>query len=239
MSPTANNIQVSCIMPTRGRREWVPLAVRCWLEQDYPASYRELVVVDDGPDPVGDLMPDSSRVRYIHLMGHNSIGAKINLGCEMARGNLLALWADDDYHAPWRLTYQVSMIQSGPHGICGCDSMLCWDTAQNEMWLYQFVPGRRTLGYVCGGTMMFRRQFWCERPFDDGGNGEDTRFIQGRSPVLGNLDYSFFVATQHGENTAPKARSMRLASEQWTRPDATIETYAAPWWVEAVQRIAA
>ena len=57
--------------------------------------------------------------------------------------------------------------------------------------------------------------------------------------MLGNLDYSFFVATQHGENTAPKARSMRLASEQWTRPDATIETYAAPWWVEAVQRIAA
>lgn len=224
-------------MPTRGRREWVPLAVRCWLEQDYPASYRELVVVDDGPDPVGDLMPDTSHVRYIHLMGHNSIGAKINLGCEMARGKLLALWADDDYHASWRLTYQVGMMQSG-YGICGCDSMLYWDTAEHEMWLYQFVPGRRTLGYVCGGTMMFRREFWQDRAFDDGGNGEDTRFVQGRTPVLGNLDYTYYVATLHGENTAPKARTMRLGSEQWIPQAMDIDDLAPAWWIESVRGMA-
>lgn len=234
-----SDIVVSCIMPTRNRRAWVPLAVRCWLEQDYPASNRELVVVDDGPEPVGDLLPDSPRVRYIHLMGHNSIGAKINLGCDMARGNLLALWADDDFHASWRLTYQAVRIQSGQHAVCGCDSMLYWDTAADEMWLYQFVPGRRTLGYVCGGTMMFRREFWTERPFDGGGNGEDTRFIQNRTPVLGNLNYSYYVATLHGANTAPKTRAMRQGSEQWIQAGTPVYNHAALWWIDAVREMRA
>lgn len=240
-----SDIVVSCIMPTRSRRAWIPLAVRCWLEQDYPAIQRELVVIDDGPDPVGTLLPDSPRVRYIHLMGHNSIGAKINLGCSMARGDLLTLWADDDYHASWRLTYQVGMMQceftalGGLATISGCDSMLSWDVARDEMWLYQFVPGKRTLGYVCGGTMMFRRSFWLERPFDDTSFGEDTRFIQGRTPVLGTLNYHYYVATLHNGNTAPKRHDMRLASEQWIQTGKPVSNYAAPWWIDAVRAMKA
>lgn len=233
----SRDVVVSCVMPTRGRRAWVPLAVRCWMEQDMPAQQRELVVIDDGPDPVADLLLHQPGVRYVYLEGQHSIGAKINLGCEMACGDVIALWADDDWHAPWRLSYQLTALTATGARICGCDSMLSWDVVPDEMWLYQFVPGRRTMGYVCGGTMMFRRAFWQDRPFDDSSNGEDTRFVQGRTPVLGTLEYGFYVATQHGGNTAPKAREMRQASDNWRPWAESIEVYAAPWWVDAVREM--
>src|SRR5262245_66654207 len=76
---------VSCIMPTRQRRAFVPAAIRQFLEQDYPE--RELLVIDDGGDPVRDLIPaDDPRVRYVFLERRRTIGAKRNLACDLARG---------------------------------------------------------------------------------------------------------------------------------------------------------
>ena len=37
---------VSCIMPTYNRREFVPLAIRYFLRQDY--ANKELIIIDDG-----------------------------------------------------------------------------------------------------------------------------------------------------------------------------------------------
>jgi len=39
---------ISCIMPTYNRRPFLPLALRCFLDQDYPN--KELIIVDDGED---------------------------------------------------------------------------------------------------------------------------------------------------------------------------------------------
>ena len=46
---------VSCVMPTFDRRAFVPQAVRYFLRQDYPA--KELIIVDDGPEPVSRSAP--------------------------------------------------------------------------------------------------------------------------------------------------------------------------------------
>ena len=53
-------------MPTRNRRAFVGQAIAYFQRQDYPA--RELIIVDDGDDPVGDLIPpDDPRIRYVAL----------------------------------------------------------------------------------------------------------------------------------------------------------------------------
>jgi len=228
-------IEISCIMPTRGRRAFVPLAVRCWLEQTLPAFARELIVIDDGPDPCGDLLPRSERVRYVHLQGQNSIGAKLNLGCEMARGNLLAAWADDDYHAAWRLEHQVEAMQDAAVDVCGCDSIFYWSPGWPEtLWRYDNVPGKRANAYVTGGTMMWRRAFWAQRVYDEGPSGEDTRFIQGRGRLLGTLDNRCYLATIHGGNTSTKHRDTLLRSEQWQQMAGHVLDLAPAWGVAGV-----
>lgn len=54
---------VSCIMPTYNRRAFVPQAIYYFLRQDYPN--KELIIVDDSTDEVGDLIPGDERIRYI------------------------------------------------------------------------------------------------------------------------------------------------------------------------------
>jgi glycosyltransferase involved in cell wall biosynthesis len=71
-------------MPTCNRRNFVAQSVSYFLRQDYP--YKELVILDDGEDAVGDLVPDDERIRYIRLNQGLSLGAKRNLGCELSQG---------------------------------------------------------------------------------------------------------------------------------------------------------
>jgi glycosyltransferase involved in cell wall biosynthesis len=68
---------VSCIMPTFNRRPFVPHALDYFLRQDYPR--RELIIIDDGQDEIGDLVKDVPDVRYVRLHARASIGAKRNL----------------------------------------------------------------------------------------------------------------------------------------------------------------
>src|SRR5215475_12372109 len=101
---------VSCIMPTRDRRPFVGQAVEQFLAQDYPD--RELIVVDDGEDPIGDLLPADPRIRLLRLDRRMTIGAKRNLACEAATGDIVVHWDDDDWMAGWRLTYQVTALEA-------------------------------------------------------------------------------------------------------------------------------
>ncbi len=231
---------VSCIMPTYARRAWVPLALRLWQAQTYPRI--ELIVVDDGPEPCGDVVEElrDSRIRYTHLGGRSSIGAKLNYGIRLARGELVALWADDDWHAPWRVTYQVSELLRSKAQICGCDSIHYWDTRDETTWRYDYIPLRRTDAYVTGGTMLFWWHFWRARPFDERpAGGEDTRFVMGRGPLLGTLDNTMYLATMHGQNFSPKEPDLIQLSNNWTRTVGRPEDVADAWWVDAVRGIVA
>src|SRR3954447_10293322 len=100
---------VSCVMPTRNRRRFVRQAIWYFLRQDYPE--KELLVVDDGEDGVSGLVPADDRPRHIRLDQRASLGAKRNLGCELARGELVAHFDDDDWIGPGRLDAQVVELE--------------------------------------------------------------------------------------------------------------------------------
>ena len=112
-------------MPTDNRRRFVPEAIRLFLAQDYPN--KELVVLDDGEDIVADLIPKTPEIRYLRLDRRQSLGAKRNLACAAARGEIIAHWDDDDWYAPWRLSRQVAKIVRGGTELCGLARMLFFD----------------------------------------------------------------------------------------------------------------
>lgn len=188
-------------MPTRGRQQFVPMAIKCFREQDYAA--RELIIVDDGPEPVADLVQQAgdARIRYVHIQGRNSVGAKLNLATRMARGKFLARWDDDDYHAFWRLRYQVSNLLTQPDAdLCGVDRVQMLDLATGQIYRYEHCPGGISRDYVVGGTMVFRREAWEREPFKDLFVGEDNAFLSSRT-VMNLPDDRFYVATNHPGNT--------------------------------------
>lgn len=216
---------VSCIMPTANRRPYVQQAIHYFLRQDYP--HRELIIVDDGQDCIHDLVPADDRVRYIRLDQRHTIGAKRNLACREAAGDIIAHWDDDDWNAPWRLTYQVARLQTEKADICGLDRILFFDPTRRQAW--QYVYPRHSRPWVYGCTLCYTKSFWQKQPFPNLNVGEDTRFVwQGHFKKIAALDnYQFFVSLVHAANTSPK--QTRGSRWQTSTPDQIHELMGQDW----------
>jgi glycosyltransferase involved in cell wall biosynthesis len=202
---------VSCIMPTYNRRRFVPQAIRYFLRQDYP--WRELLIVDDGEDPIGDLVPDDERIRYVRLERRQSVGAKRNLACQMSRGELIAHWDDDDWFAPQRLRVQVTQLLAAGADVCGARELLYYDLQAGKAWLYRYPLDRRP--WLIGGTLLYRRSAWAAHRFPDRNVGEDTGFVWQLAPerLHAFTDRHLYIAIIHGANTGAK----RPSSPRWER----------------------
>jgi glycosyltransferase involved in cell wall biosynthesis len=159
---------VSALMPTRDRRELVRLAVEAFRAQTWPC---ELIAIDDGRQPVLDLLEDLPRWQYLRVSGSASIGRKLNLGCAIARGHVFVRWDDDDWSAPTRIADQLQRLLASGKGVGGYQSMTFWDGR----------CGRRYLGeenWSLGTALCFTRGFWQQHPFEDISAGEDSLFVQ-------------------------------------------------------------
>jgi glycosyltransferase involved in cell wall biosynthesis len=189
-------------MPTADRRAFVPRAVAQFLAQDYEP--RELVVLDDGAQPVADLMPADPRVRYVRDDRKSPIGLKRNRLCELANGDLIVHWDDDDWMAPWRVRYQVEQLIARGADACGVDRPFFYDPAERRAW--QYVYPANAAPWVYGATLCYTKAFWRRNPFPQIAVGEDSRFVWARVPkaILALDDPSFYVAIIHAGNTSRK-----------------------------------
>ena len=193
---------VTCIMPTADRRRFVPTAVAQFLRQDYPN--RELIVLDDGEHSVEDLMPDDARVRYVREERRSPVGVKRNRLCDLARGDVILHWDDDDWIAPWRVSYQIDRLVAMGADVCGLDRPLFYDPAERQAWQYIYPAGAPP--WVYGATLCYTKAFWRRNPFPPVGVGEDSRFVWAgvRKCVLALDDPAFFVGIIHAGNTSRK-----------------------------------
>jgi glycosyltransferase involved in cell wall biosynthesis len=207
---------VSCVMPTADRRHFVPQAIRYFLAQDYPA--RELVILDDGAESCADLVPCDALIRYEHLDGVRTLGAKRNACVEASRGDLILHWDDDDWMAPDRITRQVTALLAADADACGLEEMLFFAPHSGQTWLFSYArQNRARMRWLAGGSLLYTRAFWRRAPFPNIQVASDTRFIFSRrlDRAVALPDYRFYVALIHPRNTSPK----RLRGHYWSRWD--------------------
>lgn len=225
---------VSCIMPTADRRRFVPQVIRRFLGQDYPS--RELVVLDDGADPVADLIPDDPKIRYIRIAAGRSLGEKRNLACRLARGAVIAHWDDDDWSAPWRLSYQVRELMRAGADVCGIDRVLFMGPTPSQAW--EYVYPEYEPAWVHGASLCYRRDLWLRNPFPNVTVAEDCAFLWSECPksILALPDNRFYVGLIHSANASPKPAD----NERWsTRPPVAIRDIVATDWPELRALLAA
>ena len=160
-------------MPTFNRRAFVPRAIAYFRAQDYCAA--ELVIVDDGTDPIGDLLPDEERIRYVRLPQRASIGSKRNLACELARGDVLVQWDDDDWYSPSRLRLQIEGLVNGEAELNGLARSFLLDLRGLQFW---GCEADTTTAGIAAGTLAFTRELWerC-RGYPDESIGEDLALL--------------------------------------------------------------
>jgi glycosyltransferase involved in cell wall biosynthesis len=213
-------------MVTRDRRPFVQVAIRHFLRQDY--APRKLLIVDDGADPVGDLVPDDPHIRYVRLPRPLPLGRKRNLAAEQSSGELIAHWDDDDWYAPDRLSAQVAGMQSSGLELSGSPEITYFSPSSERAWRY--AP-QSAEPWLSGNTLLYTREHWRRHPFADVSKGEDgllARAVHGRAH---HPDPRLVLGIAHGGNLSPKLTTdagwLPVATEPWRQrlgPDAA--TYA-------------
>ncbi len=146
---------------------------------------------------VADLV---SPERHIHLAGNPTIGAMRNVGCEHARGEVIATFDDDDYSAPDRLAFQVRMLLDSGKCVVGFRTVKFTDG--HRWWLY--TGGR---DYAVGTSLVYRRDWWQRHRFPEIQVGEDTGFVgtaRARSQIAVADAGELMYATIHPQNTSPR-----------------------------------
>ena len=216
---------VSCIMPTYNRRAFVPHAISYFLRQTY--SPRELIVIDDGTDPVEDLIPPDPCIRYERLSTKATLGAKLNLACELAKGDIIAHFDDDDWYAPHRLQYQLDTLLRDQTELCGINDLLYYSLQNGRAWRYRYPPGHKT--WLLGSDLCYLKSFWQTHRFADINVGMDGLFswsaAQDHISVL--PDPTFAVHMIHGHNVSPK----QVTGPCWySHPPTTIEKILGADW---------
>ena len=190
-------------MPTKNRQEWVPRAIRCFQDQTY--VHRELLILDNG-DSIQDLIPPYGRIRYVRMAGDHKIGNLRNYCCQMARGEFIAHWDDDDWSHPNRLQAQIGSLQ-------GLDvtvfSSMYFHGPGKEVKLYT-APA----GHGLGTSLFYRRSWWEQNKFSPQHIGEDAVFMQ-RS--AGNIVFSartdLMVASTHPNNSSKR----QSGAKEWKK----------------------
>jgi len=212
---------VSCIMPTKGRPDWLPQAIRYFQKQDYPNC--ELIIVDASPGDLGALISHDARIRHHRAPPSHTIGTMRNIACEAARGDVIVLWDDDDWYAAKRITVQVQPILHGRADITAVTDTVFFDLDRWEFWRCSRAMHRRifALDAVCG-TVAFRRSLFggsCRYP--NLSAAEDAAFLecavrQGASLQRVASD-GLFAYVRHAGNTWKFECGKFLDATAWRR----------------------
>jgi len=169
--PAVRGPLVSCVMATGDRPDFVRQAIRCFLRQTYLNA--EMVVVDDGRESVEELCEGIVNVRHVRCPGPMNLGAKLNLGIENARGDIIQKIDDDDYYGAVFLEQAVGELA----GVAPGEGLVAW------CCFLVLLPGEdhprfSGHGWAAGASLSFHRKLWERTPFRDVPKEVDKCFLE-------------------------------------------------------------
>jgi glycosyltransferase involved in cell wall biosynthesis len=185
---------VSCILATGDRLRFLRQAIRFFLRQSYREA--ELIVVDGGRESAVELCAGLLAVRHIRVSPESSLGTRLNLGIERARGSILQKIDDDDFYHPSFLERAVETLERSQAG-----TVVAWDC------FHVLLAGQTALrfsghGWAAGGTLCFHRELWERTPFRDRSRAVDYFFFQDANPRIQRVCApEMYMLVRHGANT--------------------------------------
>ena len=197
---------VSIITLTRDRRAFIPLLKYCRVAQSYPDSKLEWVIVDDGVDPIKDLITDMPNVKYILVDTPLTIGAKRNLAIEYASHDVIVMMDDDDVYPTNSVLTRVATMLAEPRKECLFSTILpCYEIHKHVSFMNVPPVTLPMSQRVSEATLCFTKKFWEERQFEDIQIAEGDAFIRGRERMCRELSpQDVIVSLVHKKNTSAR-----------------------------------
>lgn len=196
---------VSVITPTYNRRNFLPILIHLFKQQTYPAELRELVILDDSTTSNEDIIPkDDPSIRYYYSPERIVLGDKRNKLNELAKGDIIICFDDDDYHYPERISHSIFKLNSEKCNIAGCTILDIFYTDIEK--IYTFGPYKNNHG--TNGTFAYRREYIKEHKHDPTKHAqEEASFTNNYSEKLVQLNKDkVIVCIAHDSNTFDKKK---------------------------------
>lgn len=210
---------VSCLMVTGGRPELVRRSLGCFQWQDHP--HKELVILSDDPNDerhlrVLEKSDPRIRVEIIEHDPRRCLGALRNMSMDLARGDWLVQWDDDDWYGRERISRQLAAAVDAGVGASALKYTL--------MHVVTVEETRRSFrgdtGVATPGTILYRRSDLRYPNLAKNEDGEFLRAVRSRLglAIMGSEWSSLFVRIFHGANTWDEAhfhRRLRRTPRLW------------------------
>ncbi|MFI5053770.1 MAG: glycosyltransferase family 2 protein [Acidimicrobiia bacterium] len=143
--------EISVVIPTRRRPQFLPRSVAAVLHQDEPPPF-EVIVVNDDDAPIGCSLPDDPRVRVVESRSPGVTSAR-NTGIAAARAPIVAFTDDDtNVTSGWLAAIQRAFADH-PEAL-GVEGPVVY--GREPDFLYEHVPAPVLPGGFCTCNVAYR-----------------------------------------------------------------------------------
>ena len=205
-------VKVSVITSTCNRGRFMDRLVTMYRQQTYPSNDMEWIVLDDGQDAVGPVflpkVSDLPNIRYMKHPEKLTMGAKLNILLQEAKGSIIVVMDDDDYYPPERVEHAVNALDTNPSiNVVGCSLVYMYYTDLRQV----MSAGPYHKNHALNCTLAFRKSYCETHRYDDKETcAVESAFLSDYSEPMVQLDpYKTILHIIHSSNTfrAIKARN--------------------------------
>lgn len=196
---------ISVCTPTFNRRPFIPFMIKCFEQQTYPKDRIEWIIIDDGTDPILDLVQNIKQVKYTYYKEKMLLGRKRNLMHNKCSGDIIIYMDDDDYYPPERISHAVKTLQDNPtYLIAGCSEMHVYFDSMKKM--YRCGPYKEY--HSTAATFAFRRELLKETSYNnENALAEEKHFLKNYTIPLKQLDsLKSIIVFSHKHNSLNKEK---------------------------------
>jgi hypothetical protein len=218
---------VSICTPTYNRRPFIQSMFACFLHQDYPRELMEWIIIDDGTDPIEDLIKESGipEIKYFKYKDKMPLGKKRNIMHEKSKGDIIVYMDDDDYYPPQRVSHAVHMLVTHPNALCaGSSEIFIWFKHLQQMIKFgPYGPNHAT-----AGTFAFKRELLNDHKYNEkAALAEEKEFLKNYTVPFVQLEpKKVILVFSHEHNTFDKRKLLENRNPQFVHDtDVTVDDF--------------
>lgn len=199
---------VSCVCPTYNRRQYLPNLLKIYKLQTYPHKFMELVILDDSEKSNQDIIDEYTKrypelnIRYIFSSERLTLGKKRNMLNELAKGEYIVCFDDDDYYSTDRVSHAIQKMKQTKINLAGSSILHIYYTHLGE--IYEFGPYGPF--HATNGTLAYHKSYLSTHKYNDEAKmQEEPVFLNNyKSPMVQLSPYKTMLCISHTSNTHDK-----------------------------------
>ena len=211
---------VSVCTPTFNRRPFIEMMIKCFNSQDYPKNKMEWIIIDDGTDPIEDLVTSHPSVKYFKYDQKMTLGKKRNIMHKKSCGDIIVYMDDDDFYPPDRVSHAVERLTENPGVLCAGSSEMYIYFKDNKEKCKMVQFGPYGPNHATAGTFAFKRKLLKDTTYNEEAClAEEREFLKNYTVPFVQLDpLKTILVFSHQHNTFDKRTLLEnMGSNQYIK----------------------